>query len=238
MEKKQIKISLKAFIIIAVIVIAVIVGFGEYFFYQGQEIKEEGKIESTDEISKIQQNVVNNNRIEDNNLSNFDLSFLKLENARENKIYSPLSIKYALKMLEEGASGNSKTQISNILGNYNLTKYTSNKNMSMANALYIRNSYKDSVKQNYMNTLKNKSNAEVNFDSFETARNMNNWIKNKTLGIIPEMLEDDNLRNIDFALVNALAIDMEWAEKFILYDREGPPSTEFLHEKRKIRFSG
>lgn len=236
MEEKKIKISLKTFIIIAVIVFAVIVGFGEYLFYQGQEITEQEKIENVNEVSNNQKNIVSENKIEDNNLSNFDLSFLKLENAKENIIYSPLSIKYALKMLEEGANGDTKTQIDNVIGNYNITKYISNKNMSMANALYVRDTYKERVKQSYINTLKNKYNAEVNFDSFETAKNMNNWIKNKTLGIIPEMLQDDNLRNLDFALVNALAIDMEWAEKFILY-RDGIPSTGYPHEKRKTRFS-
>lgn len=38
--------------------------------------------------------------------ANFELSFLKLEDKQENIIYSPLSIKYALKMLQEGANDN------------------------------------------------------------------------------------------------------------------------------------
>ena len=36
------------------------------------------------------------NNSEENKISKFDLSFLKIENEKENKIYSPLSIKYAL----------------------------------------------------------------------------------------------------------------------------------------------
>ena len=35
-------------------------------------------------------------RMTGNSLENFDLSFLKLENEEKNKVYSPLSIKYAL----------------------------------------------------------------------------------------------------------------------------------------------
>lgn len=53
-----------------------------------------------------------------NSLENFDLQFLKLENEEVNKVYSPLSIKYALQMLNDGASGASREQISAIIGNY------------------------------------------------------------------------------------------------------------------------
>ena len=52
--------------------------------------------------------------LKNNQLSNFDIAFLKVENSKENKIYSPLSIKYTLKMLEEGANGITKQQISNV----------------------------------------------------------------------------------------------------------------------------
>jgi len=174
----------------------------------------------------------NENEIINNQLSNFDLSFLKLENQKENKVYSPLSIKYALKMLEEGASGESKAQISKIIGDYNLTKYNSNENMSFANSLFIRDSFKQGVKQSYIDTLKNKYDAEVKFDKFENAKNINDWIKNKTLNIIPKMVEDNDVTQLDFALINALAIDMEWKEKFILLEGVGA-KIEYLHEKRE-----
>ena len=57
-------------------------------------------------------------RISDNSLNNFDLYFMQKENNSKNKIYSPLSIKYALSMLKDGAEGNSKKQIENIIGDY------------------------------------------------------------------------------------------------------------------------
>ena len=43
-----------------------------------------------------------------NGLEEFDLSFLKLENNKSNVLYSPISIKYALSMLRDATSGNSK----------------------------------------------------------------------------------------------------------------------------------
>ena len=54
-------------------------------------------------------------------------------------IYSPLSIKYALKMLQEGASGNTYTQIEEIVGSSNLPTYRNIENtLSLANGIFIR----------------------------------------------------------------------------------------------------
>jgi len=163
-------------------------------------------------------NLFNNNDLNmnqlDNQLSNFDIAFLKVENNKENKIYSPLSIKHTLKMLEEGANGTTKQQISNVLEDYVVTKYTSNKNMSLANALFVRDTFKDSIKQSYVNNLQSKYNAEVVYDSFASAKNVNSWVKNKTLDILPEILDDID-KDQDFLLINALGIDMEWKNKFL-----------------------
>ena len=58
-----------------------------------------------------------------NSLENFDLYFLKLENEAKNKVYSPLSIKYALEMLAEGSEGNTKKQIEAVVGDYKAKSY-------------------------------------------------------------------------------------------------------------------
>lgn len=87
-------------------------------------------------------------RLSGNSLEDFDLRFLQLENEKVNKIYSPLSIKYALEMLGEGSVGNSKAQIDNIIGDYKAKKYTNSEHMSFANAMFIKNAYQDVVKKN------------------------------------------------------------------------------------------
>ncbi len=165
--------------------------------------------------------------LKNNQLSNFDIAFLKVENSKENKIYSPLSIKYTLKMLEEGANGITKQQISNVLEDYVVTKYTSNKNMSLANALFVRDTFKDSIKQNYVQNLQTRYNAEVVFDSFASTKNVNSWVKNKTLNIIPEILDDID-KDQDFLLINALGIDMEWKNKFL--DRDNNEKNGFQED--------
>lgn len=152
-------------------------------------------------------------RINSNSLEKFDLYFLQLENGKQNKIYSPLSIKYALEMLEEGTTGESKAQISNIIGSYKANKYVNSKNMAFGNAIFINEFYKDSIKNEYASNLKNKYNAAVITTPFDSPNEVNSWISNNTLGLINNLYNDISQNN--FLLLNALAIDMEWEEKFI-----------------------
>lgn len=166
-------------------------------------------------IPQIVQNIDNNT---------FDFSFLKLENNEKNMIYSPLSIKYALKMLQEGANGNSLSQIEKVTGNLNLTNYKNiDKVLSLANGLFIRDSFYPNVRPEYNSILASKYNAEILQDRFENANNINKWIENKTLGIIKKMLKDETVANetTKMILVNALAIDMEWQNEFQVKDTHG-----------------
>ena len=150
-------------------------------------------------------------RITDNSLGDFDLYFLQLENEKKNKIYSPLSIKYALEMLAEGANGDTKKQITDIVGEYSPIKYVNSNNMSFANGLFVKDTFKESIKEDYINTLISKYNAEVVYDSFNTPDKFNSWVSNKTFKLIDNLADD--IKDEDFILVNALAIDMEWVNK-------------------------
>ena len=162
----------------------------------------------------------------------FDFAFLKMENKNKNMIYSPLSVKYALHMLLEGAEGNTYTEISKVVGNKELQKYENiDKVLSLANGLFIRDSFYSYVKTPFINTLIDKYNAEVLKDSFSSAENANNWIEEKTFGIIKKMLKDEIVQESDtqILLINALAIYMGWESSFssrntfgkIFYIREG-----------------
>ena len=167
--------------------------------------------------------------IKSNSLEPIDLYFLQLENKKENKIYSPLSIKYALSMLAEGSEGESKKQILDIIYNYKTNKYENNKNISLANALFIKEIYKDKINNNYKTTLIDKYNAEVIIDSFMSPVNINSWVNNKTLGLINNLFDDISEENL--ILINALAIDMEWEDKFIHAYPNVPVSVNYKHEK-------
>lgn len=170
--------------------------------------------------------------LDGNDLDDFDLSFLKLENINneeeENIVYSPLSIKYALSMLSAGAAGETKDQIDSILGSYHFKTYENSANLSLANAIFVNSANQDAIKSAYIDALKDNYSAEVLFDSFATPDLLNSWIENKTLGLIKNALSDSD-PNMLFYLVNALAIDMEWANK-IQTPEGGTPFSDFHNE--------
>ena len=206
-------------IIIIAIVLLIVATLGCIYFFKIKDNntttskvggkKDDNSLTDKDKDKDLSDENYNNKyKLSGNSLEDFDLYFLQLENERKNKVYSPLSIKYALSMLNEGANGKTKKQISSVIGDYNAKKYSNNSNMSFANALFIRDSFKDSIKDSYINTLSNKYNAEVIFDSFKTPNKLNSWVSNKTFKLINNLFDDVSQNN--FILANALAIDMEW----------------------------
>ena len=206
-------------LLIVLILIGVIVG-ALYFSKNNKS--------STTEVNSASKNSAY--RMTGNGLQKFDLYFLQLENEEGNKVYSPLSIKYALEMLSEGANGESKTQIDAIVGDYVAKKYINSKNMSFANALFIRNSFKDEVKTTYIEKLQNKYNAEIIYDEFATPDNLNNWVKDKTLNLIGDLFTPESIDDAQVIITNALGIDMEWI-KTIQPDETRPEyMINYVHE--------
>ncbi len=208
-------------LIIVILLVVGIIGAGVYFYMNKDRNNNNIEIDANDEA-----NYTSEYRMADNDIGEFDLAFLKLENNGENKIYSPLSIKYTLAMLNEGTDGDSNKQIKAVIGDYKSKKYTNSNNLSLANALFVRDSYKDTIKQEYIDTLLSKYNADVIYDSFASNEVMNKWVKDKTLGLIDNLV--DNPSELDFVLANALAIDMEWTNQIRAVGRDY--SVSFKHE--------
>ena len=183
---------------------------GGYFFVLKGDINNLKSLfgQKETKTSEVQNNIKEEYKITSNKLTDFDLYFMQLENKKENKVYSPLSIKYALEMLGEGAKENTKTQIDAIIGDYVSKKYPNDEHMSFANALFIKESFKKNVNSNYKDILSKNYNAELIYDDFKTPDTINKWVSEKTYNLIGELIDD--VSDLDFALVNALAIDMEW----------------------------
>ena len=218
-DKSKLAIMILAIVVLIAAIVAVVIP---------QFTKKE--VEKT--IVTDKQEVKSEYKLKGNHLQDFDIKFLQLENGEKNIIYSPLSIKYALQMLNEGTKGESKEQIEAILGDYRPKKYVNNANMSFANAMYINQLYKTQVKDEYTKTLVDKYYAEVIYDSFEKADSMNKWISDKTFGLIDNMLSDEQVAGKTFFLINALAINMEWNKKIqadkLMLDNY---SVSYAHEK-------
>lgn len=201
-QKKQIKISLKTIILVIFILLVIIILF----------ISLSRKHKAP---SKLQQNQSEKNPLYSSD--SLSLRLLKLENSNENFVYSPLSVKYALSMLKDGAVGTTKSQIETVLGDSDLPKYNNvDDKLSLANSIFIRDFYTDEIKDDFKNTLISNYRADINFDTFENAQNVNNWIEEKTFGMIKNVVPDSLLQYpyTKMVLINALAIDMDWESTF------------------------
>ena len=209
-EKTPAKKKMNPFVLgvlLALVVVAVVSIFGILFLNPN---KEQGSGKKTTKSSQRSREYLSDYRISGNSIEDFDLYFLQLENDNSNMIYSPLSIKYALKMLSDGSKGDTKGQIDAVIGDYKARNYPNNDHMSFANAMFIRNTFKEAVREDYTNKLKNEYGADIVFDEFSNANTINNWISDKTFKLINNLVNDDTVNESNFFLVNALAIDMQW----------------------------
>jgi serine protease inhibitor len=225
-------------IILLILILLAAGGFAVWYFVlggNGSKKEEEKKDDSTTTTTTESKTKASPYRLSGNSLEDFDLQFLKLENKKENVIYSPLSIKYALAMLNEGTDGESHKQIADLIGDYKGKKYTNSENLSLANALFIKDTFKDNIKNDYIESLKSKYNADVFTDPFQNPDQINNWVKENTLGLIDHLV-DELPGSALFYLVNALGIDMDWDVPFTHYKDGGKPDgytylTSYAHEQ-------
>lgn len=200
----------RVFALVAVLILVLAgCGVGAFFMLQKPEKKDTGgqRPEENNGGGGVE---LASYRLSGNDLSDFDLQFLRIEGKEENVVYSPLSIKYALAMLKDGAKGETKKQIEDLIGDYKAKKYTNGKNTSLANAMFIQEDFKAQVLDSYIAGLKQNYNAEVVYDSFRSPDTINGWISNKTLGLIKKVLSSEDIEGLNYALVNALAIDQNW----------------------------
>ena len=228
-EKKEIRFSLTTFILILLIIgiisglttAIVLIGFTnptskEQIADVNEVVKEPVKKPVVEEVKEDEVKA---------NIDSFDFNFLKLENKKENKVYSPLSIKYSLKMLEDATAGESKNQISKFLNERGLTKYKSNNNLAIANAFFVRDTFKDSIQTTFNALLKANYDADLVTDSFESAKVVNDWVENKTFKLLTNLLPDGPIED-DFMLVNTVAIDLDWINTFTTMDGK---ESNFVH---------
>lgn len=183
----------KKIIILLIIIILILLGF--FFLYKKEKtIKQDNK-------PKVELS------------SNFDLNLLKLVNQEEkdNFLISPYSIKMALSLLKEGANGNSLNEINNTLKEPPAS--INNKNIKIANALFIRDIYQKYIEKDFISNLQKKYNSDILIDKFKTPDVINNWVNKNTDGMINKVL--DNMTD-DFVLglANAIAIDVKWQDEF------------------------
>lgn len=131
----------------------------------------------------------------------------------DNYLISPYSIEMALRMLSEGTDTTTYKEIDDLIGKREMPTFASEKRISVANALFLRDKYKDIIKDNFVNTLKQKYDAEVLIDKYKTPDKINNWVSKKTYKMIDKIIDTVD-KDFVLGLANALVINLEWKHQF------------------------
>ncbi len=146
----------------------------------------------------------------------------------DNILISPLSIQLALSMTANGANGQTRDEMTSLLGdeytleslNEYLLNYVENLPSSEKYKLEIANSIW--LKQNgiipnddFLQTNKTYYDAEIYSAPFDstTVTDINTWVNENTDGLIPRLLDEIGEDAVMY-LINAMVFDAEWDEKY------------------------
>ena len=145
----------------------------------------------------------------------------------KNTLISPLSVLYALAMTANGADGETLTQMEKVLGmdvdklNSYMLAYldllpeSKDYKMSLANSIWFKDDPNFAVEQSFLQTNADYYGAGAYKAAFDegTRNDINNWVKEHTDGMIPEIIDEIPDEAIMY-LVNALAFDAKWADEY------------------------
>lgn len=158
----------------------------------------------------------------------------------KNTLISPLSVLAALSLTVNGAKGETKAQMEQVLGMstdelnrffYAYMKALPNTNkykMRLANSIWFTSDESFTVEPAFLQTNADYYGASAYKTPFDksTLNDINNWVKQKTDGMIPDIL-DRIPANAVMYLVNALAFEAEWAE---IYEKDQVHEGTFTRE--------
>lgn len=183
-------------------------------------------------------------------VTDFAIRLFKASNDKgKNTLISPLSVLCALAMTANGAEEETLAQMEEVLGmtteELNLYLYSYMKNLpqgdkyklSLANSIWFTEDERFTVNQDFLQTNADYYGADIYKAPFDkqTLKDINNWVKQNTDGMIPEILDRIPPEAIMY-LVNALAFEAEWSE---IYEKHQVQDGEFTKEdgtKQDVKF--
>ena len=168
-----------------------------------------------------------------NALSNASTQLLGVISEEEgdtsNVLLSPTSIMMAFGMLENGASGDTLSQMETVINGglsientnpvlYDIyTRFNESEDVTwnVANSIWLKNDGNASLVPDFLDKAASYYGAEVwmaNFDQ-STVDDINNWVNEETLEMIPHII-DDLSPNARMCLINAIAFEGEWEVEY------------------------
>lgn len=169
---------------------------------------------------------------------------------KKNTLISPLSVMLALAMTANGADTQTLKEIEAVLGGgmpieeLNQYLYTYVKNLpsektakfQIANSIWFRDDVnRIQVKKDFLQTNADYYRASAYKAPFDqqTVKDINNWVKDKTDGLIKNVLDEIDHDTLMY-LINALVFDAEWEEVYRKNDVGDGIFTALNGEKRNV----
>jgi len=169
-----------------------------------------------------------------------------------NTFFSPLSLNMALGMLYNGASGETRTEMAEVLGMADFTETEINEyyqkmsqallsidpltEISIANSIWYRNGC--AVKQPCIDVNKNYFDAMVkalDFSKSDAAGIINKWCAEKTKNRIEEIIDGPISNDVMMYLINALYFKSKWQFEF---DKKNTKQDDFTKaDQQKIKIN-
>ena len=145
----------------------------------------------------------------------------------KNTLISPLSVLCALAMTANGAKKETLSQMEAVFGmttdelnkyfyNYlNALPQGENYKLNLANSIWFTEDERFTVKEAFLQTNADYYGANIYKSPFNdtTVKDINNWVNEKTDGMIPKILDKISQEEVMY-LVNALAFEAEWANTY------------------------
>lgn len=159
-------------------------------------------------------------------------------------VVSPISVSYVLGMLNEGASGKTRQQITNVLGLsgstqkineyfktmiHKVSRADSNVTLQIANCIDVNSAMGIRLIPQYKADMQQYYDAQIDaldFTKRSSLDKINNWCNKHTGGMIPtavDRLEPDAV----MYLLNAIYFKANWTEKF------DPEDTHYMHFRKQ-----
>ncbi|MBP3754621.1 MAG: serpin family protein [Lachnospiraceae bacterium] len=171
----------------------------------------------------------------DEQISSMSASSLELlqkiaeaEGAGSNVLISPTSMMMAFGMLENGAGGETLSQIENVFGKIPVSEMNpimyqmaqrfngaEDVNWNVANSIWFKDDGFAEVVPDFATAVKNYYGADIWMAPFDdsTLNDINGWVNDQTHGMIPGIL--DNIpEDARMYLINAMAFEGEWMNEY------------------------
>lgn len=169
------------------------------------------------------------------------LNKLTDEKGERNTVFSPFSLMMLLAIAADATEGKTKEEITQVLcGKMDYDEFkevifavqnelTKDESLHLANAVLVQEALQSTVTSGYADKLARQFDGEL-FAAQDMISAVNTWVNDKTNGMISNVA-NDSMKNMLFALVNAVSFEAEWEEE---YEETDVINDDFTNADRSV----